>query len=64
MKKAPAEDRRRPAYVGSRGWVALGLDAGAIHWDEVAELVAGSYRLIAPKKTGSSGQDAVITGLT
>jgi hypothetical protein len=29
--------------------VALRLDAGAIDWDEVAELVAGSYRLIAPK---------------
>ena len=39
-----------PTYVGSRGWVALRLDAGAIDWDEVAELVAGGYRLIAPKK--------------
>jgi hypothetical protein len=39
-----------PAYVGSRGWVALRLDAGEIDWDEVAELVTGSYRLIAPKK--------------
>lgn len=40
----------RPAYIGSRGWVALRLDRGRIDWKEVAELVAGSYRLVAPKK--------------
>src|SRR5579864_4817573 len=38
-----------PAYIGSRGWVALRLDAGAIDWDEVSELAATSYRLVAPK---------------
>lgn len=39
-----------PAYVGPRGWVALRLDVGAIDWDEVAELMRGSYILIAPKR--------------
>ena len=39
-----------PSYIGSRGWVALRLDLGAIDWSEVAELVAGSYILIAPKR--------------
>jgi len=39
-----------PAYIASRGWVALRLDVGAIDWDEVAELVVGSYRLIAPRR--------------
>jgi hypothetical protein len=39
-----------PAYVGPRGWIALRLDRGAIDWDEVAELVAGSYRLMAPRR--------------
>jgi predicted DNA-binding protein (MmcQ/YjbR family) len=38
-----------PAYIGSRGWVALRLDRGEIDWEEVGELVAGSYRLVAPK---------------
>jgi hypothetical protein len=38
-----------PAYLGSSGWVALRLDVGAIDWEEVAELVVGSYRLLAPK---------------
>lgn len=39
-----------PAYLGPRGWVALRLDVGRVDWDEVAELVRHSYRLVAPKK--------------
>ena len=38
-----------PAYIASRGWVALRLDRGEIDWEEVDELVFGSYRLTAPK---------------
>ena len=41
-----------PAYLASRGWVALRLDRGAIDWDEVTELLKGSYKLIAPKSLG------------
>ena len=39
-----------PAYMAHRGWIALRLDAGKIDWNEVAELVADSYRLVAPKR--------------
>jgi len=39
-----------PSYIGPRGWIALRLDSGKVDWDEVAELVVGSYRLIAPKR--------------
>jgi hypothetical protein len=38
-----------PAYIAHRGWVALRLDVGEIDWEEVAQLVAGSYSLVAPK---------------
>ncbi len=38
-----------PAYIGSRGWVALRLDVGRIDWSEVRDLLIGSYLLIAPK---------------
>jgi hypothetical protein len=38
-----------PAYIGSRGWVALRLDVGKIDWEEVRELLLSSYALIAPK---------------
>ena len=39
-----------PAYIGSRGWGALRLDRGDIDWEEVSELVIGSYRMVAPKR--------------
>jgi predicted DNA-binding protein (MmcQ/YjbR family) len=37
-------------YVGSRGWVGLRLDRQDVDWGEVAELVADSYRLVAPRR--------------
>jgi predicted DNA-binding protein (MmcQ/YjbR family) len=39
-----------PAYIASRGWVSLRLDAGEIDWDEVRELAVDSYRRIAPTR--------------
>jgi len=39
-----------PAYIGPKGWVALRLDLGDADWEEVAELVACSYQLVAPKR--------------
>ena len=39
-----------PAYIASKGWVALRLDAGKVDWDEVRELLSGSYPLVAPKR--------------
>jgi hypothetical protein len=49
---AEAQPRRfyLPAYIASKGWVALRLDVGKIDWDEVRELLVGSYALIAPKR--------------
>ena len=38
-----------PAYIGPRGWVGLRLDAGKIDWEEVSELLRGSYLMTAPK---------------
>jgi hypothetical protein len=39
-----------PAYLASRGCVALRLDVGKVDWDEVKELLSSSYSLIAPKR--------------
>ncbi len=38
-----------PPYVGHRGWIGVRLDADP-DWDELAELVAESYQLTAPKR--------------
>ena len=39
-----------PAYIGSRGWIALRMDRATLNWTEVKELIHGSYLQIAPKK--------------
>jgi predicted DNA-binding protein (MmcQ/YjbR family) len=39
-----------PAYVGPRGWVALRLDRPTVDWNEVRELLRGSYQQTAPQK--------------
>src|SRR5690349_10556991 len=38
-----------PAYVGNKGWVGVRMDTRA-DWDEIAELIEDSYRIIAPKR--------------
>ncbi len=45
-------DARRffvPKYIGHKGWVGARLDVEQ-DWDEIAELIEDSYRLIAPKR--------------
>ncbi len=44
-----------PDYLGARGWVALRLDVPDVDWDEVAELVKGSYRLVSAKRPSRAG---------
>ena len=55
----------RPPYVGPSGWVGVRLDRD-VDWDEVAAILADSYRKVAPKtlarqldeeRTGASVDD-------
>ena len=38
-----------PPYVGTKGWVGVRLDVEQ-DWEEIDDLICGSYRLIAPKR--------------
>src|ERR1043166_9181790 len=49
LVKANPERFYLPAYMAHRGWVALRLHVPNVDWDEVTELVRGSYQLVAPK---------------
>jgi phosphoribosylglycinamide formyltransferase-1 len=42
-----------PAYIGSRGWIALRMDLGTLNWSEVKELIRGSYLQMAQKRLAS-----------
>jgi predicted DNA-binding protein (MmcQ/YjbR family) len=50
LVKAQPEKFYMPAYIASRGWVGLRLDLKHVDWEEVADLISGSYQLVAPKK--------------
>ena len=50
LSEAQPERFYLPAYLASRGWVALRLDRGKIDWGEVKELLLGSYAVIAPRR--------------
>jgi predicted DNA-binding protein (MmcQ/YjbR family) len=39
-----------PPYVGGKGWVGINLEDERTDWEEIAELIATSYCLIAPKR--------------
>ena len=39
----------RPPYVGHRGWLGVWLDV-PVDWNEIAGLVEGAYRVVAPAR--------------
>jgi hypothetical protein len=43
-----------PAYLGSRGWVGVDLEAPGVNWAEVTSLLRDAYRLTAPKSLADS----------
>ena len=48
-----------PAYIGPKGWVALRLDIGKIDWQEIEELLRGSYQLVASRRLAALVADGV-----
>ena len=46
-----------PASIGNEDWVALRLDIPGVNWEEVAQLIRASYRLVAPQKLAYLARD-------
>jgi hypothetical protein len=43
-----------PAYLGSKGWVAIRLDLDEVDWETVAELARRAYQDVAPRKLAAA----------
>jgi predicted DNA-binding protein (MmcQ/YjbR family) len=43
-----------PAYVGHKGWVGVRCDGSRVDWEEIAELLATGYCLVAPKRLAAT----------
>ena len=39
-----------PPYVGHKGWVGVWLDGHSVDWEELADLIDDSHRLIAARR--------------
>jgi hypothetical protein len=40
----------RPPYVGHRRWLGVYLDMEVVDWEELAAILEGAYRQVAPKR--------------
>ena len=45
----------KPAYLGASGWVAMRLDRPDFDWDRVADRIAISWELVAPRRLLEAG---------
>ena len=40
----------RPAYLAPSGWIGIRLDGETVDWDHVADRIAMSWEMVAPKR--------------
>lgn len=40
----------RPAYLAPSGWIGIRLDGDAVDWDHIADRIAASWRMVAPRR--------------
>jgi hypothetical protein len=45
----------RPAYLGPSGWVSINLKGDSVDWDHVADRIAASWELAAPRRLLEAG---------
>jgi len=45
----------KPAYLGPSGWVSINLAGDDVDWDHVADRIAASWELAAPRRLLEAG---------
>jgi hypothetical protein len=45
----------KPAYLHHGGWISINLSGGAVDWDHVADRIAESWELAAPRRLLEAG---------
>jgi len=49
------ETYSKPAYLGSSGWVSINLTRPNVDWDHIADRIAESWELAAPRSLLEAG---------
>jgi hypothetical protein len=55
LLEADPETYSRPAYLGPSGWVSINLAGENVDWDLVADRIAASWELAAPRRLLEAG---------
>lgn len=55
LLESDPETYSKPAYLGASGWVSINLDEDRVDWDHVADRIAQSWELAAPRSLLEAG---------
>jgi hypothetical protein len=55
LLESDPETYSKPAYLGPSGWVSIDLSAADVDWDHVADRIAASWELAAPRRLLEAG---------
>lgn len=53
--EADPQTYSRPAYFGPSGWISINLAGDGVDWDGVADRIAASWELAAPRRLLEAG---------
>jgi hypothetical protein len=55
LLESDPEAYSKPAYLGPSGWVSINLAGDSVDWDHVADRIAFSWELAAPRRLLEAG---------
>jgi hypothetical protein len=55
MLENDSETYSKPAYLGPSGWISINLAGDSVDWDHVADRIAVSWELAAPRRLLEAG---------
>jgi hypothetical protein len=55
LLESDPETYSKPAYLGPSGWVSINLAGVTVDWDHVADRIAASWELAAPRRLLEAG---------
>ena len=55
LLESDSETYSRPAYLHHAGWISVNLTSDAVDWDHVADRIAESWELAAPRRLLEAG---------
>jgi predicted DNA-binding protein (MmcQ/YjbR family) len=55
LLEADPETYSKPAYLHQAGWISINLERDSVDWGHVADRIAASWELAAPRRLLEAG---------